>query len=219
MTPTTDAAHAMRHAMVASQLRTNSVNDARVLEAMSTEPRERYLPEQHREIAYRDTLLPLTGGRRHNSPLVIGRLLTEAQVAPNDAVLVIGAAGGYSAAILADLACSVTALESDPELASLAREALAGKAGVTVVEGPLNQGWAANAPYDLIVVDGAVEEMPEGVMAQLKDGGRVATGIVDRGVTRLATGRKSGSHFSLVPFADIEVAVLPGFEKAKTFQF
>lgn len=219
MTPTVDAAHSMRHAMVASQLRTNSVNDVRVVEAMATLPREAFLPEQHREIAYRDTLLPLGGGRAQNSPLATGRLLTEAQIRAGDQVLLVGAAGGYTAAVLAGIAGSVVALEEDSGLAALARTALAGAANVTLVEGPLSQGWADAGPYDVIVIDGAVAHLPDALVAQLKEGGRVATGIEDRGITRLATGRKTGGGFGLNEFADIECTVLPGFAKPRTFQF
>jgi protein-L-isoaspartate(D-aspartate) O-methyltransferase len=210
---------AMRQAMVSNQLRTNAVNDARVVEAMARVPREDYLPAEHRAIAYRDTLLPLAGGRRHNSPLATGRLITEAKVRKGDHVLLIGAAGGYSAAVLAALGATVTALEEDAGLATAAREALAGNAAVTVAKGPLAAGWAAGAPYDLLVVDGAVEHIPDTLIRQLKPGARAVAGIVDRGVTRLAAGRRTEGGFGLVDFADAECAVLPGFSTPKTFQF
>lgn len=210
---------AMRHAMVASQLRTNAVNDPRVVTAMSLVPREVFLPTEHRALAYRDTLLPLGNGRQHNAPLVIGRLLTESVLQPTDHVLVIGAAGGYAAALLAQLVQSVVALEEEPALAAIARGGLAGSANVELVQGPLNAGWAARAPYDLIVIDGAVEELPQTIIDQVKQGGRIATGIIDRGVTRLAIGRRSEGGFGLVDFMDIEVATLPGFEKPRKFTF
>ncbi|WP_019369413.1 protein-L-isoaspartate O-methyltransferase family protein [Sphingomonas sp. HT-1] len=210
---------AMRHAMVASQLRTNAVNDPRVVTAMSLVPREVFLPTEHRALAYRDTLLPLGNGRQHNAPLVIGRLLTESVLQPTDHVLVVGAAGGYAAALLAQLVQSVVALEEEPALAAIARGGLAGSANVELVQGPLNAGWAARAPYDLIVIDGAVEELPQTIIDQVKQGGRIATGIIDRGVTRLAIGRRSEGGFGLVDFMDIEVATLPGFEKPRKFTF
>ncbi|MBO9713754.1 protein-L-isoaspartate O-methyltransferase [Sphingomonas sp.] len=208
----------MRHAMVASQLRTNAVNDARVVEAMARLPREAFVPVEQRGLAYRDTLLPLAGGRRHNSPLATGRLLTQAQLRADDHVLLIGAAGGYAAAVLSGLVASVVALEEEPTLVALARNALAGHSNVTVVEGPLDAGWAASGPYDLLLVDGAVEQLPEAVVAQLKPGARVTSGLVENGVTRLAAGRRT-SGFALVPFADIECAMLPGFARPATFQF
>jgi protein-L-isoaspartate(D-aspartate) O-methyltransferase len=209
---------AMRHAMVASQLRTNAVNDSRVVEVMARVPRENYLPPEHRGLAYRDTLLPLVGGRRHNSPLVIGRLLTEAQVRADDHVLLVGAAGGYAAALLALLAGSVVALEEEDSLVAIARAALAGEGKVEVVQGPLNAGWPAGAPYDLLVIDGAVEQLPDALIAQVKPGGRVLTGVIDRGVTRLASGRRTGG-FGLIDFQDIECAELPGFRRLRTFTF
>lgn len=210
---------AMRHAMVASQLRPNAVNDPRVVEAMANVPREAFLPAEHRSIAYRDTLLPLPGGRRHNSPLATGRLLTQAQIQPNDHVLLIGAAGGYAAAILAMLAKSVVAVEEDPALAALARQALAGEAKVQLVEGPLNAGWVQGAPYDLMIVDGAVEELPEALIAQVRLEGRVLSGVVDNGVTRLAAGRRTQGGFALVDFMDIECTELPGFRRLRKFTF
>lgn len=210
---------AMRHAMVASQLRTNAVNDARVVEAMAVTPRENFLPPEHRAIAYRDTLLPLAGGRRHNSPLATGLLLTNAELEPNDRVLLIGAAGGYAAALLAQIAGSVVAGEEEESLAAFARTALAGHGNVELVQAPLDAGWKKGAPYDLLVVDGAVEQLPDALVAQLKPGGRAVTGIVDRGVTRLAAGRRTEGGFGLIDFVDIECAVLPGFERLRTFQF
>jgi protein-L-isoaspartate(D-aspartate) O-methyltransferase len=210
---------AMRHAMVASQLRTSAVNDSRVVEAMARSPRENYLPPEHRGLAYRDTLLPLAGGRRHNSPLVIGRLLTEAQVRADDHVLLVGAAGGYAAALLALLAGSVVALEEEDSLVAIARGALAGEDKVEVEQGPLNAGWPAGAPYDLLIVDGAVEQLPDALIAQVKPGGRVLTGVIDRGVTRLASGRRTEGGFGLIDFQDIECAELPGFRRLRTFTF
>lgn len=209
----------MRHAMVASQLRTSNVHDARVVEVMAKVPREAFVPPEHRAIAYRDALLPLVGGRHHNTPLATGRLLTEARVQPGDHVLLIGAAGGYTTALLAQLAGSVVAVEEEEALVALARTGLAGGANVDLVQGPLNAGWSARAPYDLLFIDGAVEEIPDALLAQVKPGGRVATGVIDRGVTRLALGRRTEGGFGLVDFADVECAILPGFRRLRTFQF
>lgn len=210
---------AMRHAMVASQLRTNAVNDPRVVEAMARTPRENFLPAEQKGLAYRDTLLPLPGGRRHNSPLATGRLLTEAHVRPEDHVLLIGSAGGYAAALLAQLAGSVVALEQEDALVALARTALAGEAKVELAQGPLEAGWAAGAPYDLLIVDGAVEQLPDALIAQVKPGGRVLTGVIDRGVTRLAAGRRTEGGFGLLDFLDVECTELPGFRRLRTFTF
>lgn len=210
---------AMRNAMVASQLRTNAVNDPRVVEAMRDVAREDYLPEDQRAVAYRDTLLPLNGGRRHNSPLATGRLITEARVGAADTVLLIGAAGGYAAAVLGRLAASVTAVEEDESLVRLAKSALAGQGNVTVVQGPLAAGSAENGPYDVLIIDGAVEHVPDALVAQLRPGARVTAGIADRGVTRLASGRRTDGGFGLIDFLDTECAMLPGFAAPKTFKF
>lgn len=219
MTATADlpGSETARAAMVASQLRTSGVNDARVVAAMAQVERERFLPESQRALAYRDRALPLGGGRAQNPPLATGLLLTEARIRPEDKVLIVGAAGGYAAAVVAKLAANVVAVESDPALVAAARDALQGDA--EVFEGPLEAGYAAAAPYDVLVVDGAVEEIPLGLVEQVKPGGRIVTGLADRGVTRLASGVRSEGGFGLKAFADSECAVLPGFEKPRGFKF
>ena len=204
---------------MASQLRTSSVNDARVVQAMSIVPREKFVPSEQRGLAYRDTQIPVYGGRRLNPPLASGLLLTQARIEATDKVLLIGAAGGYAAALLASLARTVVAVEEEPSLAALARTALAAYANIEPVEAPLAAGYPAEAPYDLLVVDGAVEELPVALVEQLAPGGRAVAGVVDRGVTRLAMGRRTEGGFGLTDFADIECAVLPGFERLRTFQF
>ncbi|WP_374942277.1 protein-L-isoaspartate O-methyltransferase [Sphingomonas sp.] len=210
---------AMRHAMVASQLRTNAVSDQRVVAAMATVPREDFLPVDARALAYRDAAIPLGRARWANLPMATGRLLTEAYLLPTDRVLLIGAAGGYAAAVLSGLVAHVVAVESDPVLAADARDALAGFANVTVVEGALDAGHAEAAPYDVLVVDGAIEMVPEALVAQVRADGRAVSGVVDHGVTRLAAGRRTGGGFALVPFADVECVVLPGFAAPKSFTF
>ncbi|MEN2786566.1 protein-L-isoaspartate O-methyltransferase [Sphingomonas qilianensis] len=216
---TTDSSETMRHAMVASQLRTNAVSDPRLVAVMARVPREKYLPVEAQAMAYRDTALPLGRGRFQNVPIATGRLLTEAVLQATDRVLLIGAAGGYTAAVLAEIVASVTAVESDAALAALARTALADHANVTVVEGPLEAGAADAGPYDLLVIDGATEHLPEALLAQVKPGGRVVGGIADRGVSRLAAGRRSAGGFALLPFADIDCVPLPGFARTKSFTF
>ena len=208
----------MRRAMITSQLRTTGTNDPAVLAAMGEVARERFVPAQRIAMAYADALVPLKPGRQLNSPMALGRLLTEA--APEEAgnVLVIGAATGYAAAVLAKLVSSVVAVEEDAELAAAARAALA-DTNVTFVEGPLTKGHAAGAPYDLILIDGAVETVPQALIDQLKDEGKIATGIVENGVTRLALGRKAGEGFGIAAFADAAAAILPQFEKPKAFTF
>jgi protein-L-isoaspartate(D-aspartate) O-methyltransferase len=195
------------------------VSDARVVAAMADVPRERFVPEDQTAIAYRDTLLPLGGGRAVNLPIATGRLLTEARLLPSDRVLLIGAATGYTAAVLARLVAYVLAVEVDPALVAIARTALAGEDRVELVQRSLESGHAPAAPYDVLFIDGAVERIPEALIAQVKVGGRIVAGLADRGVTRLAAGRRSEGGFAMLDFADIECAVLPGFATPPKFTF
>jgi protein-L-isoaspartate(D-aspartate) O-methyltransferase len=210
---------ALRHAMVASQLRTNAVSDPRVVAAMAVVPREDYLPAGIGSLAYRDTTIPLVNGRQANPPMATGRLLTAAALRAEDRVLLIGAAGGYAAAVLARIVGSVTAVESDAALLAIARRTLAGMKGVALHEGPLHVGAPQGAPYDVLVVDGAVEQLPAALIEQVAIGGRVVAALNDRGVTRLASGPRTGGGFVLQPFADGEAALLPGFAPPARFSF
>lgn len=209
----------MRNAMVDSQLRTSDVNDPRVIAAMLAVPRERFVPAGRRDVAYIDRPVKLADGRSLNPPVATGRLLVAADVQPTDNVLLVGAATGYAAALLAQLGGKVTALEEDAALAAQARDALAGVANVSVVEGPLNAGAAQAAPYDVILVDGAVELLPAALVDQLAEGGRLAVALAENGVTRLSIGRKDGGAFGMDSFADCETVPLPGFAKPKSFTF
>ena len=208
----------MRRAMVVSQLRTTAVNDPRVLAAMGEVPRQRFVPPENASLAYTDSVIPLGQGRALNPPMVIGRLLTEARVGSGDRVLLIGAGTGYSAELLGRLAASVVAVEQDKALLAQAREAVTAP-NVRLVEGDLAAGWADGAPYDLILIDGAVEEVPPALVDQLAEGGRLAAVIVERGVTRLAIGRRAGGGFGMTSFADAAAATLPGFARAVEFSF
>lgn len=202
----------MRAAMVESQLRTSDVDDPRVVAAMAHLPRENFLPAERRAMAYIDRPVPLGGGRALNPPLVTGRLLKEAQVVPGEKVLLIGAATGYGAALLAALGAQVTAVETvdGPDVAG---------AGFSVVRGALAAGAPDGAPYDLLFIEGAVEEVPAALVQQLVDGGRVVTGIVERGVTRLCSGSVVAGALGLVSLVDMEMVVLPGFAKPERFVF
>jgi protein-L-isoaspartate(D-aspartate) O-methyltransferase len=208
----------MRRSMVASQLRTTGVADARVLAAVGAVPRERFVPRERRATAYSDILVPLPGGRELNPPMATARLLSEAGPRGHERAMVVGAATGYSAALLDRLAASVVAVEEDEGLAAFARDALAGS-DVELVEGPLAEGHPVGAPYDLILIDGAVESVPDALVGQLAEGGKLAAAILDRGVTRLALGRRVGGSFGLTVFADAAAALLPGFVEPRTFSF
>jgi protein-L-isoaspartate(D-aspartate) O-methyltransferase len=202
----------MRTAMVESQLRTSDVDDQSVIAAMAHVAREDFVPAERRAMTYVDRPIPLGNGRALNPPLVVGRLLKEAQVKAGEKVLLIGAATGYSAALLAHMGAQVTAVEEEggAEIAV---------AGVTVVRGALNAGAAAGAPYDVLFVDGAVAEVPAALVQQLADGARVVTGVVERGVTRLCSGRVVAGTVGLSSLTDIEMVVLPGFAAPETFVF
>ncbi len=209
----------MRRAMVESQLRTNDVNDVAVIRAILSVPREDYVPEERRAAAYIDRAVPLGNGRALNPPLATARLLTEAQVQAGQSVLLVGAATGYTAALLAALGATVTAVESDGTLVAEARARLAGMENVTVVEGPLAAGAVAGAPYDLLFIDGAVENVPELLAAQIKTGGRAVFARADKGMTRLCVGVRSAGGFGATVLVDAEAAVLPGFAVPKSFRF
>ncbi len=210
---------AMRQAMVSSQLRPNAVNDPRVVTAMARVPREAYLPESVRTLAYRDTVIAIGGGRFINTPMATGRLLTEAFLRRTDRALLIGAATGYAAAVLSELVADVVAVEADGALADHARTALSGLSHVTIIEAPLKAGHAEQAPYDVLIVDGAVPELPYDLAGQVAVGGRVVSGLAQRGLTRLAAGRRTEGGFALIPFAEAECVVLPGFDRPVSFRF
>ena len=208
----------MRRAMVASQLRTTGVNDPRVVEAMGEVPRERFVPRERLALAYADALVPVAPGRALNPPMALGRMLTEARLRGHERALVIGAATGYSAAVLVRLVGSVVALEEDADLFAFAKDALQGT-GVDMVKGPLAKGHAAGAPYDFILIDGAVERVPPAIVAQAGEGGTIALALLESGVSRLAIGRVVAGGFGATAFADAATAPLPGFEEPRGFSF
>jgi protein-L-isoaspartate(D-aspartate) O-methyltransferase len=167
-----------------------------------------------RPLAYSDRGVPLGGGRFLSAPAVLGQLLTQMMPERGQRALVIGAGSGYSAAVLAAIGLDVVAVEDVPELAAAAR-----KQGVRIIEGPLAAGDAKGAPYEQILIDGAVEIIPDAIIAQLADGGRLGTALIDRGVTRLAVGRKAGGAFGYLTIGDAGVPALPGFSRPKEFTF
>ena len=205
---------AARQAMVDGQLRPQGVNDPAVIAAMSSVPRERFVPEAQRPMAYADRALPIAPGRQMPAPEALGMLLTALGPRPGERALVVGSGSGYAAAVLAELGVEVTAIESHAELAA------AGRAnGIDVVEGPLEAGCEQAAPYDLVLIDGAVEFVPDAISGQLRDGGRIGFGQVDRGITRLMMGRKAAGGLGLHSISDAGMPVLPGFERPPAFTF
>lgn len=207
----------MRTAMVESQLRTSGVNDARVLAAMASVPREDYVPAERRVAAYIDRAVPVAPGRALNPPLTIGQLLVQADIRPGEKVLLVGAGTGYTAALLRALGATVVAVEEDEGLRAHAAGLL--DADVTLVAGPLAAGAPGEGPFDAIVIDGAIDHVPAALEDQLAEGGRIlfATGTSD--VSRLTIGRKGGGVVGYTGFSDCAAAALPGFARAEGFTF
>jgi protein-L-isoaspartate(D-aspartate) O-methyltransferase len=187
---------AARRAMIDSQLRTSGVNQPWVLAAMASLEREQFVPEAARAAAYIDRAIALGEGRWLAAPLVHARMLAEAAPTAADKALLVGDGKGYLAALLGPLCGSLDAI--DPAAASAK-----GKSGV----------------YSLIVVDGAIEHLPESLTARLADDGRLVTGLVAEGVTRLATGRKAAGEVALLALAELGIPVLPEFAAPKAWKF
>ena len=216
-----------RTKMVDGQLRTTDVTIVAILDAMSDIPRELFVPEEMRGLAYIDEdvrITPARGGasaRYLMEPSPFAKLVQLAEVSPLDRVLDVGAGTGYSSAVLSRLAASVVALECDAELAAQAQNALASLSytNVSVVTGPLDQGHLAHAPYDVIFVGGSVERVPEPLLAQLAEGGRlvVVEGRGNAGRAQLHL-RSDGVLTGRNAF-NAAIKPLPGFELAHAFEF
>lgn len=207
-----------RRNMVDRQIRTNAVMDEALLAALGAVPRERFVPDNLRGVAYIDEDLPLKKGRVLTEPLVFARLVQLAEITPSDMVLDIGCATGYSTAVLARLANTVVALESDPELAAAATATLSelGCDNAIVVAGPLSEGYAKQAPYDAIVFGGAVPRIPDKIVRQLAEGGRLVAVVGDGvGHGTLVT-RSRGIAASRAVF-DAATPVLPDFAARQEF--
>jgi protein-L-isoaspartate(D-aspartate) O-methyltransferase len=203
-----------RRTMVDNQLRPQGVTDRGVLAAMGKLERERFVPESARAFAYFDRSVRIGDGRSLMPPAALGRLLTEAEPRPGERALVVGSGTGYSAAVLREAGLDVVALESDQVLA-----AHADAAGVESVLGPLQDGWSKGAPYDIILMEGAVEEVPASLARQLASGGRIVGAIIDRGIARLSVGTSTGGSIGWRSLADSDVGALPGFERPRAFTF
>lgn len=186
---------AARRAMIDSQLRTSGVNEPWVLEAMNSVPREDFVPHNARAAAYTDRAVPLGNGRFLAAPLVQGRMLAEAKPTPGDTALIVSASGGYLAALVKPL---VRSLE---------------------VKDVGDVGKLKKGAFSLILIDGAIEELPAGIAAALAEGGRIVGGLVERGVTRLAIGTKTAGTVAWLPLAEIGIPVLPEFAAPRRWSF
>lgn len=189
------SSEAARRAMIDSQLRPSGVNQHWVLAAMASVPREDFVPEAMRDAAYIDRAIPLGEGRWLAAPLVHGRMLEEAAPRPGERVLLVGDGNGYLAALLRPM---VGTLDS-----------------ITVSEALV----AGDGGYDLVIVDGAIEILPDSLADRVAANGRIVTGIVSRGITRLATGRKAAGTVSLLPLAEIGMPALPELAEPKRWSF
>ena len=190
------AARTARRAMIDSQLRVSGVNDPAVLAAFAQVAREDFVPEGLKANAYIDRALPLGEGRMLAAPLVQGRMLTEAAPTAADEVLVVSA-NGYLAALVSALGCRLERLA--PAEAAAAKK----KAGTA----------------SLLLIDGAIEQLPAGLAARVAEGGRVVTGLVERGVTRLAAGTKVAGDIALLPLAEMGMPVLGEFAAPRRWSF
>lgn len=215
-----DPAVALSH-MIDSQLRPNEVNDERIIAAVSAVPREQFVPKAKRAVAYVDEDIEVGEGRFLMEPRVFGRLLAAVDVQPSDIVLDIGCATGYSSAVLAQLADAVVAVEENETLAAQAEKKLAEQdiMNVAVVTCTMCDGVAKQGPFDVIFIEGAVEEVPATLVKQLKVGGRLTCVKLEGGVGRAHIIRKSAESVSDQSLFDADIMVLPGFEKKQTFVF
>lgn len=186
-----------RKAMIDSQLRTSGVNQEFVLARMAAVAREEYVPEAAKAMAYMDRAIPLGGGRFLASPLVHGVMLAEAAPKPDDRVLVVEGGTSY--------------------LADLARPLVERLDSVSASDASSTN--RKRKTYSLILIDGAIEELPDSLAKQLEDGGRIVAGLVLRGVTPLAIGRKIAGSVTLQPLAEIGIPVLHEFDRPKAWSF
>jgi len=210
-----------RRTMVDSQLRTFDVNDIPLLDAMDAVPRERFVPAGRESLAYIDqnVLLDAQEGRYMLAPMVLGRLIQALEIVPGARVLDVACGYGYSSAILAELGAAVTALEASDSLAGLARQRLAGLERISVVAGALDQGHAESAPYDAILVNGAVERSPDALLSQLAEGGRLVC-IRGRGRSAKATlFVRAGNAYGIREMFDAAAPLLPAFQQEPGFVF
>ncbi|MDH4982253.1 protein-L-isoaspartate O-methyltransferase [Hyphomicrobium sp. D-2] len=209
--------------MVEGQVLPSDVTDRRILDAMRRLPRERFVPEALTDIAYTDEALPLTGDgagrRRLLAPRTQAKLLQLADVNAGDRVLVVGCATGYGAAILSGMGGTIIALECDENLAEAARANLEALdiQNVQVNLAPLAAGSVDNAPFDAIVIEGAIEVVPDDLLDQLKDGGRLVAILVEDGVGTATLWKRLGRSADPWGAFDVAAPVLPGFARKAAF--
>jgi protein-L-isoaspartate(D-aspartate) O-methyltransferase len=208
-----------RKVMVDNQLRTSGITDRRLLTAMGEVPREQFVPEVRRGLAYIDEAIPVGGARKLGAPAPFAKLIQLAEINGTDHVLDLGCGTGYSAAVLGLLAADVVAVESEPELAAKARAALqaTGATNVTVAEGALETAGKAKGPYDVIVIEGVVDAVADALFAQLKPEGRIVALIGEAGKPAVAhLFARSGKGIAARPAFD---ATLPPLSTVRDDSF
>jgi protein-L-isoaspartate(D-aspartate) O-methyltransferase len=216
---------AARNNMVDSQVRPNKVTDPRLLDAMRTLPREQFVPPWLAALAYIDEDIPLGAGRVLTEPMVVARLVQLARGRPGERALVIGAGTGYGAALMAACGCDVTALEEDKALITIALRVLPRLAPtVRVVEGQLSAGLMQGAPWDIVLIEGAVGEIPSALAGQIGPGGRLVTvlagsGGAGRAVLAEPTGTPEAPRLRAREIFDCNTPLLPSLRPVPTFVF
>ncbi|GGD39585.1 protein-L-isoaspartate O-methyltransferase family protein [Sinisalibacter lacisalsi] len=210
---------ALRTMMVDTQVRPSDVAKYPVIEAMLTIPREVFVPDSLRSAAYADTAIDLGAGRAMLEPRTLAKLLDAVDIGDDDMVLDLGCGLGYSAAVIARMADFVVAMEEDAGQVdeAEARLSAAGVDNVAVIAGPLAEGDARHGPYDVIVVEGGVETLPEALADQLKEGGRIAAIFIEGRVGAVRIGHKQDGHVYWRFAFNAGAPVLPGFEKVTEF--
>lgn len=210
-----------RYNMVESQIRPNQVTDEYLLRALAEIPRERFVPASRQSLAYMEEELEVAPSRRLLAPMPLARLIQLADVRPTDLALDVGCATGYSTAVLAHLAESVVGLEEDAGLADLASQTLMELEvdNAAIVSGPLAEGYPGEGPYDVILMNGCVPAVPQALLDQLKDGGRLVAILAANDFGRANLFRKSGGRVSHRPAFDAGGPQLPGFAKEEEFVF
>jgi protein-L-isoaspartate(D-aspartate) O-methyltransferase len=213
--------------MVESQIRPSDITDRRILRGMQTIPREQFVPAGLAQLAYMDDAVSLFDPAHRQigphrvmmSPRTLAKLLQIARIEPDSHALTVGCGRGYGAALLAQIASRVTALESNLELAAAAKTALAPKTNVTVVTGDLTLGCPEQGLYDVIVVEGAVSAAPATLLAQLKPGGRLVAIVATGAIGQATVWQRIGDTYGNTAAFEANVAILPGFEAAPAFAF